>query len=222
VSVKTAEEKSQWIKCIETMAYQYNKAKIFGISLDLLQKEQNRDIPVVLDVVIKRIVEIGMDTEGIFRIPGKASKIQEIKEIINSGKNLVITDETYNVHVLASIVKLFLRELPEPLLTFELYDPLVTLSSVLKESPEKSLAEIKTRLSKLLKGNYVVLKYLISFLQQVCEHTGNNKMTASSLSVIFGPNLLRPEKETIQHSLQVPAVNSIIEVVIANYNTIFD
>jgi len=222
VSVKTPDEKTAWIKCIEAMAYQYNKAKIFGISLELLQKEQNRDIPVVLDVVIKRIEEIGMDTEGIFRIPGKASKIQEIKDIINSGKNLTITDETYNVHVLAGIVKLFLRELPEPLLTFELYDPLVTLSSSLKESPEKSLAEIKTRLSKLPRGNFVVLKYLTNFLQQVCSHTGNNKMTASSLSVIFGPNLLRPEKETIQHSLQVPAVNSIIEVILANYNTIFD
>jgi len=222
VSVKTSEEKTAWIKCIEAMAYQYNKAKIFGISLELLQKEQNRDIPVVLDVVIKRIEEIGMDTEGIFRIPGKASKIQEIKDIINSGKNLTITDETYNVHVLAGIVKLFLRELPEPLLTFELYDPLVALSPVLKESPEKSLAEIKTRLSKLPRGNYVVLKYLTSFLLQVCSHTNNNKMTASSLSVIFGPNLLRPEKETIQHSLQVPAVNSIIEVILANYNTIFD
>lgn len=222
MSAKTPEEKTAWIKCIEAMAYQYNKAKIFGISLELLQKEQNRDIPSVFDIVIKRIEEIGMDTEGIFRIPGKSSKIQEIKEIINSGKPLNINDETYNVHVIAGILRLFLRELPEPLLTFELYEPLVALSVLLKESPEKSVTELKSRLIKLPRGNFVVLKYLTGFLQRVCVHTSNNKMTPSSLSVIFGPNLLRPEKETIQHSLQVPAVNSVIEAIIVNYNVIFE
>ncbi|XP_028256186.1 rho GTPase-activating protein 1-like [Parambassis ranga] len=92
-----------------------------------------------------------------------------------------------DVHLAAVILKTFLRELPEPLLTYQLYNDIFNLASV---SSDSQVTVMKTLVESLSEENYASLRYLITFLAQVSANSEVNKMTNSNLAVVFGPNLL--------------------------------
>uniref|UniRef100_U3J0N7 Rho GTPase activating protein 8 n=1 Tax=Anas platyrhynchos platyrhynchos TaxID=8840 RepID=U3J0N7_ANAPP len=127
-------------------------------------------------------------------------------------------DYYHDIHIPAVILKTFLRELPQPLLTFECYDHILGITSV-----ESSLRV--TRCKQIIHGlpehNYVVLKYLICFLHMVSRESIYNRMTASSLACVFGLNLIWPSKGTVSLSALVP-LNLFTELLIDFYMNIFN
>uniref|UniRef100_A0A667XJK0 Rho GTPase-activating protein 1-like n=1 Tax=Myripristis murdjan TaxID=586833 RepID=A0A667XJK0_9TELE len=128
----------------------------------------------------------GLDIEGIFRRSANVTLVKEVQLRYNSGETVNFT-EMEDVHLAAVILKTFLRELPEPLLTFQLYNDIVNFSSV---SSDSQVTAMKTLLESLPEENYTSLRYLITFLAQVSSNSEVNKMTNSNLAVVFGPNLL--------------------------------
>nr|XP_031319273.1 rho GTPase-activating protein 8 isoform X1 [Camelus dromedarius] len=136
----------------------------FGVSLKYLKdKNQGELIPPVLRFTVTYLREKGLRTEGLFRKSASVQTIREIQRLYNQGKP-VNFDDYGDIHIPAVILKTFLRELPQPLLTFEAYEQILGITSV-----ESSLRVTCCRqiLQRLPEHNYAVLRYLMGFLHEV-------------------------------------------------------
>ncbi|XP_069573317.1 rho GTPase-activating protein 1 [Brachyistius frenatus] len=162
--------------------------QVFGVPLALL-RQRNTDanpVPVVMRDTISFLSEQGLEIEGIFRRSANVTLVKEVQLRYNSGASVNFR-EIEDVHLAAVILKTFLRELPEPLLTYQLYNDIVNFASV---SSDSQVTVMKTLVESLPEENYASLRYLITFLAQVSANSEVNKMTNSNLAVVFGPNLL--------------------------------
>lgn len=160
----------------------------FGVSLQQLrEKSANKEkVPLVVRETIAFLQEHALSTEGIFRRSANTQIVKEVQHKYNLG--VPVNFEQYeDVHLPAVILKTFLRELPEPLLTFRLFDDVVSFYNIEENSRLESL---RKTLQTLPEENYEVLRFLTAFLVQVSENQEHNKMTNVNLAVCFGPNLL--------------------------------
>uniref|UniRef100_A0A2D4JDT4 Rho-GAP domain-containing protein n=1 Tax=Micrurus lemniscatus lemniscatus TaxID=129467 RepID=A0A2D4JDT4_MICLE len=189
----------------------------FGVSLQYLRaKNKGELIPPVMNHTVAYLKKRGLKTEGLFRRSAVVKSIQEIQKLYNQGKT-VDFDEYGDIHIPGVILKAFLRELPEPLLTFAMYDQIIQITSV-----ESSLrvTRCKEIVHRLPEHNYVVLKFLMCFLHMVSQETIFNKMTSSNLACVFGLNLIWPPNSALSFSTLVP-INLFVELMIDFYPIIF-
>ncbi|XP_078305458.1 rho GTPase-activating protein 8 isoform X4 [Panthera onca] len=189
----------------------------FGVSLQYLKdKNQGELIPPVLRFTVTYLREKGLRTEGLFRRSASVHTIREIQRLYNQGKP-VNFDDYGDVHIPAVILKTFLRELPQPLLTFTAYEQILGITSV-----ESSLRV--TRCHQILKSlpehNYAVLSYLMGFLHEVSRESIFNKMNSSNLACVFGLNLIWPSQGASSLSALVP-MNLFTELLIEYYEMVF-
>ncbi|KAM9327910.1 rho GTPase-activating protein 1 [Pholidichthys leucotaenia] len=162
--------------------------QVFGVPLALLRERDPDDdpVPVVMRDTIGFLSEQGLEIEGLFRRSANVTLVKEVQLRYNSGSTVDFR-EIEDVHLAAVILKTFLRELPEPLLTYQLYNDIVNFASV---DPDGQVTEMKRMVESLPEENYASLRYLITFLAQVSANNEINKMTNPNLAVVFGPNLL--------------------------------
>lgn len=131
----TSRQKAAAIHASNLSLSQLPKSTQFGVTLRFINENSpclNYIPPVVRMCVDHLSLSDVIDTEGIFRRSGNKLRINELKEIINVGKEVQLCEE--DTHVVASLLKTFLRELQEPLLTFELYDEIVEFLSKLLQN----------------------------------------------------------------------------------------
>eukprot|EP01090_Pellita_catalonica_P009073 TRINITY_DN2013_c0_g1_i1.p1 TRINITY_DN2013_c0_g1~~TRINITY_DN2013_c0_g1_i1.p1 ORF type:complete len:567 (-),score=64.60 TRINITY_DN2013_c0_g1_i1:93-1793(-) len=162
----------------------------FGSSLKELMEAQKHSfsqllVPRILTVLSDSVLRLGgCSNEGIFRVPGDIDKVNACKIQLEVGNYAKIADMTCEPSVPASLLKLWLRELPEPVIPTKYYAK--CLDAV--DDPQKSVSLV----SKLPKLNKRTLCYVIHFLQVVAEKKNipKTKMTPENLAMVFAPNLL--------------------------------
>ncbi|RXM34893.1 Rho GTPase-activating protein 8 [Acipenser ruthenus] len=189
----------------------------FGVTLQYLKdKNQGALIPPVVKGTVSYLKLKGLQTEGLFRRSARVQAIKEIQKLYNLGKP-VNYDDCDDIHVPAVILKTFLRELPEPLLTYDLYEQVHSIASV-----ESSLrvSHCKKSVESLPEHNYVLLKYLTCFLHMVSQESIHNKMTPFNLACVFGLNLIWPPRGTASLGALMP-LNMFSELLIEHYSKIF-
>nr|XP_032660664.1 rho GTPase-activating protein 8 isoform X3 [Chelonoidis abingdonii] len=189
----------------------------FGVSLQYLKdKNKGQLIPPVMKQTVSYLKSKGLRVEGLFRRSASIQTMKEVHKLYNQGKP-VNFDDYGDVHIPAVVLKTFLRELPQPLLTFESYDQILGITGV-----ESSLrvTSCKQVIQGLPEHNYVVLKYLICFLHMVSQESIYNKMTGSNLACVFGLNLIWPPKGASSLSALNP-LNLFTELLIDFYPNIF-
>jgi len=191
-----------------------NASRVFGIPLSeamLQQREVNGlQVPQVIHATMQFLnkPEI-LTTEGLFRLSGSANTINEFKHSVDSGKELVIPANT-DPHAVAGLLKLYLRELPEPVFNFDLYDAFMQYY--------KDLATVKTLIGQLPKDNRNLLRNILVLLAKVVENSAINKMTTANLAIIFGPTMLRSRDETMISAIEdSTVVNEFTRSLIENY-----
>ncbi|KAL5004156.1 hypothetical protein ScPMuIL_017612 [Solemya velum] len=190
--------------------------QVFGAALSSLIKEGEK-YPEVVEKLISAIEIHGMYTVGLYRKSGSAQKARQLKQLIDSSKDdLKSLDlESYPIHVLTTTLKSFLREMPEPLLTFELYDDILRVAEI-KDDHERVPALFGT-IDRLPKINHDLFERLIFHLTRVAVHESSNKMSVNSLAIIFAPCLLRTNKKIqAQESLKhVPRQTLAVECILS-------
>lgn len=189
----------------------------FGVSLQYLKdKNQGELIPPVLRFTVTYLREKGLRTEGLFRRSANVQTVREVQRLYNQGKP-VNFDDYGDIHVPAVVLKTFLRELPQPLLTFKAYEQILGITSV-----ESSLRVTRCRqiLQSLPEHNLAVLSYLMGFLHEVSRESMFNKMTSSNLACVFGLNLIWPSQGMSSLSALVP-LNLFTELLIEYHGTVF-
>jgi hypothetical protein len=198
--------------CNKESGCQGETRRVFGVPLVSLITENNK-IPLVIERLLRTIEMYGSYTEGIYRKSGVSSKIKELKVKMDENPDEV-DFEKYQVHVLASVLKSFLREMPEPLLTFECYENFITAANL--EDSQDRVTTLYDILKKLPPANYDLMERLVFHLARVALHEEVNRMSAASLAIVFAPCVLRTNKVVpAQDSLQdIGSQTQCIETII--------
>uniref|UniRef100_A0A8C3AHP3 Rho GTPase activating protein 17b n=1 Tax=Cyclopterus lumpus TaxID=8103 RepID=A0A8C3AHP3_CYCLU len=164
----------------------------FGTALDEHLKRSNREIALPMEACVMMLLETGMKEEGLFRIAAGASKLKKLKAALDCSTSQL--EEFYSdPHAVAGALKSYLRELPEPLMTFGLYDEWTQASNV--SDPDKRLQALWMTCDHLPKTHKANLRYLVKFLAKLAQDSDVNKMTPSNIAIVLGPNLLWPKME---------------------------
>nr|XP_046232975.1 rho GTPase-activating protein 44-like isoform X6 [Scatophagus argus] len=146
-----------------------------------------RDIAFPIEACVTMLLECGMQEEGLFRVAPSASKLKKLKASLDCGV-LDVQEYSADPHAIAGALKSYLRELPEPLMTYELYNDWIQASNV--QDQDKRLQALLNACEKLPPANNNNFKYLIKFLSKLTEYQDVNKMTPGNIAIVLGPNLL--------------------------------
>ncbi|XP_031435250.1 rho GTPase-activating protein 19 isoform X2 [Clupea harengus] len=145
-----------------------------------------------------------LHVEGLFRVPGNSIRQQALREMLNNGADIDLETGDYHPNDVATVLKVFLGELPEPLLTqrhFHAHLKIVELT-ILDEGGNKSSTPDKERQIQALQlllmllppANRSLLKLLLDLLYQTAKHQDKNKMSASNLALMFAPHIIWPKR----------------------------
>uniref|UniRef100_A0A672INU4 Rho GTPase-activating protein 24 n=1 Tax=Salarias fasciatus TaxID=181472 RepID=A0A672INU4_SALFA len=214
-----------WVKAIRRVIWAPFGGGIFGQRLeDTVQYEKKfgpRLAPLLVEQCVDFIRERGLDEEGLFRMPGQANLVKELQEAFDCGDKPLFDSNT-DVHTVASLLKLYLRELPEPVIPFSKYEDFLTCAQLLAKDEEEGVQELGKQVSTLPLANYNLLKYICKFLDEVQSHCNENKMSVQNLATVFGPNILRPKMEdpvTIMEGTSL--VQHLMTVLIREHNRLY-
>eukprot|EP00079_Xenopus_tropicalis_P028208 XP_012823009.1 PREDICTED: minor histocompatibility protein HA-1 isoform X3 [Xenopus tropicalis] len=236
-------------KCLETLAIQCGHKKLqgrlllFGRDFSETALRSPDHIPFLIRKCVSEIEERALTMKGIYRVNGVKTRVEKLCQAFENGKELVELSQA-SPHDLSNVLKLYLRQLPEPLIPFRLYNGLMGLA---KESlrgtetgkgsrlqdkgpntePEvlSMVVQLKELLQDLPVDNRTTLQYLVKHLCRVSEQEQLNKMSPSNLGIVFGPALMRPRPTDATVSLSslvdYPHQARIVETLIIFYSTIF-
>ncbi|XP_033826314.1 LOW QUALITY PROTEIN: rho GTPase-activating protein 44 [Periophthalmus magnuspinnatus] len=159
----------------------------FGKSLEEHLNISGREIAFPIEACVTMLLECGMQEEGLFRVAPSASKLKKLKASLDCGV-LDVQEYSSDPHAIAGALKSYLRELPEPLMTTELYDEWIQASNI--QDMDKRLQALMATCEKLPTDNLNNFRYLIKFLAKLSEYQESNKMTPGNMAIVLGPNLL--------------------------------
>ncbi|KAK3559611.1 hypothetical protein QTP86_013555, partial [Hemibagrus guttatus] len=180
--------------------------KVYGESLLSHLKSCGQEIAAPIQECVTMLLKTGLREEGLFRLTAAASVVKKLKSSLNAGM-VDQAEFSTDPHAVAGALKSYLRELPEPLMTFELYNEWFEAAGS-KELDDK-LERLRAVLKKLPPENYYNLRYLIQFLACLSEHKAVNRMTPSNIAIVLGPNLLWPRVEGETSLLDMASASSV-------------
>ncbi|KAL2161619.1 hypothetical protein VTH06DRAFT_8181 [Thermothelomyces fergusii] len=185
----------------------------FGASLaEAVKYNAPVDVNVPLPAVVYRCIQYldskkAIFEEGIFRLSGSNLVIKQLRERFNNEGDidLLADGQYYDIHAIASLLKMYLRELPSTILTNELRSQFMAVTEMTDH--QEKMAALAELVERLPQANAALLKYLISFLIKIIDHSDVNKMTVRNVGIVFSP------------TLNIPA--PIFAMFLQNYEAIF-
>jgi len=194
---------------------------VFGSTLQLLARAEHSDVPMFVKKCIS-IIESKpeyLSTDGVYRQSGNLSVVQRLRLQIDQG-NFSVLDSIDDVHVLTGALKLFFRELKEPLIPWEAVEKL--LSAVNLPGKKGKIRGLKDVITKLPTANHATLIYLLKHLEKVTGYKDVNRMAVANMAIVFGPTLMWPPAHltTTNMALNMMQQNMIVEALITNLNMI--
>ncbi|KAF2358512.1 Rho GTPase-activating protein domain [Trinorchestia longiramus] len=210
---------------------------VFGCCLNKHLVMSRRTVALPIEVCVKRLVEIGLTEEGLFRIAGSASKVKRLKAAFDANKIDSSTfssggsddyNRDYDVHVIAGVLKSYLRELKEPLLTYTLHADWLEAARV--QDRDECLRKLWSVVHRLPNPNLQNLSYFMQFLSLLTEYQQYNKMTPNNIAIVIAPNLIwSPEENKVDDLMGTLGRNMslgnhyrhIVEVLVENSEYFF-
>uniref|UniRef100_A0A3Q2XVG3 Rho GTPase-activating protein 10 n=1 Tax=Hippocampus comes TaxID=109280 RepID=A0A3Q2XVG3_HIPCM len=171
---------------------------------------------------ISAIETRGINDQGLYRVVGVSSKVQKLLSLMIDEKSNEVdlsTSEDWDVKTITSALKLYLRSLPEPLMTYGLYKEFI--SPAKGGSPESRIQAVHCLVHKLPEKNRQVLGLFMKHLANVAAHSKQNLMTVANLGVVFGPTLMRPQEDTVAAIMDLKFQNIVVEILIEHQEKIF-
>ncbi|XP_044055843.1 unconventional myosin-IXa isoform X8 [Siniperca chuatsi] len=184
----------------------------FGVRVSHLVSDKN-PVPMVLEMMLEHVEMHGLYTEGIYRKSGSANRMKELHQRLETDPHLVCLED-YPIHTVTGLVKQWLRELPDPLMTFTHYNDF--LHAVELPEKQEQLHAIYKELDELPTANFNTLERLVFHLVRVCKEEAHNRMSPNSLAIVFAPCVLRcPDSADPLLSMKdVAKTTTCIEIVI--------
>ncbi|KAJ8926951.1 hypothetical protein NQ314_020803 [Rhamnusium bicolor] len=193
--------------------------KLFGGSIEEYQEATNQEIPLIMRSCIRVINLYGLHHQGIFRVSGSQVEINNFREWFERGEDpLADMTDASDINSVAGVLKLYLRELREPLFPIIYFEQFMELAQL--ESKREFIARMTELINSLPRPVMVVLRYLFAFLNHLSEFSDENMMDPYNLAICFGPTLVPvpDDKDQVQYQNQV---NELIKNIIMFNDEIF-
>ncbi|XP_064917601.1 protein FAM13A isoform X21 [Columba livia] len=195
--------------------------KLFGVSLLELQRQglSKNGIPIIVWNIVEYLTQHGMAQEGLFRVNGSMKMVEQLRLQYERGEEVELVKDG-DVYSAASLLKLFLRELPDGIITSALHPRFIQLYQDSRNDMQKE-SNLKELLKELPDAHYCLLKYLCQFLVKVAEHHVENRMNLCNLATVFGPNCFHVPSG-FEGIKEQEICNKIMTKMLENYNTLFE
>uniref|UniRef100_A0A8C5HL41 Rho GTPase activating protein 12 n=1 Tax=Gouania willdenowi TaxID=441366 RepID=A0A8C5HL41_GOUWI len=198
----------------------YIKDQVFGCSLSNLCQRENSSVPSFVKMCIEHVEDSGLSIDGLYRVSGNLAVIQKLRFAVNHDETVELTDNKWeDIHVTTGALKMFFRELPEPLFTYGSFTDFI--NAIKCSDYKQRVTSIKELIKKLPKANHDTMQVLFKHLRRVIDHSESNRMTTQSVAIVFGPTLLRPETETGNMAVYMVYQNQIVELILLEYDSVF-
>lgn len=198
----------------------YIRDNVFGCHLDTLCHRENTTIPKFVEKCIKVVERRGLQVDGIYRVSGNLAVIQKLRHKADHEEHLDLEDGQWEeIHVITGALKLFLRELPEPLFPFSCFDKFIAAIQVADYSLRVSY--MKDLVRSLPLPNHDTMELLFKHLRKVIENKDSNRMSVQSVAIVFGPTLLRPQSESSNMTINMVFQSQIVELILREFQTVF-
>uniref|UniRef100_A0A8C3RAH0 Myosin IXA n=1 Tax=Cyanoderma ruficeps TaxID=181631 RepID=A0A8C3RAH0_9PASS len=184
----------------------------FGVELSRLTSEE-RAVPLLVEKLINYIEMHGLYTEGIYRKSGSTNKIKELRQGLDTDIENVNLDD-YNIHVIASVFKQWLRDLPNPLMTFELYEEFLRVMGL--QERKETVRGVYSVIDQLSRTHLSTLERLIFHLVRIALQEETNRMSANALAIVFAPCILRCPDTTdpLQSVQDISKTTTCVELIV--------
>jgi hypothetical protein len=198
----------------------------FGVRLGELMKRESHKNLIVPDIAYKCIKLLNaraLELQGVFRVPGNKNKMRDYELRFDREGTKVEFAKSDDEHMIASIFKMFLRDMPEPVMPYSVFE--ATVEATTKSSREQINTALRDVLAQLPPENYRLLMIACCLLYKITLHVDKNLMKPTNLAIVFGPVFCAPppgDDVTKQQVVaKLPALSSAAEYMISDYPAIF-
>ncbi|XP_006005331.1 rho GTPase-activating protein 15 [Latimeria chalumnae] len=196
------------------------KDQVFGCHFETLCNREGTTVPSFVKVCIDAVEKRGLEVDGIYRVSGNLATIQKLRFAVDHEEKLNLDDSQWeDIHVVTGALKMFFRELPEPLFPYYSFERFVDAIKI--QNHKSRVQSIKNLIEKLPRPNHDTMKILFGHLRKIVAKASVNLMSTQSLGIVFGPTLLRPERETGNMPVYMVYQNQIVELILIEYHEIF-
>ncbi|XP_056886017.1 rho GTPase-activating protein 9 isoform X3 [Takifugu flavidus] len=214
------------------------KDQVFGCRLEMLCERERSTVPRFVRLCTEAVEKRGLDSDGIYRVSGNLAVIQKLRFLVNH-ERAVTTDGRYmfpaelvqeeklnldqsdweDIHVVTGALKLFFRELPEPLVPFGFFTDIV--ETVKMSDYMDKVDRLKCLVLNMPPPNHDTLKFMCRHLKRVLEHSDSNRMTTQNIGIVFGPTLMRPERDNGNMAVNMIYQNQAVELILQEFDHVF-
>ncbi|CAO3697856.1 hypothetical protein G6F70_007418 [Rhizopus microsporus] len=186
---------------------------LFGKDLAEQVKIEGSRIPLIVTKCVQEIELRGLTVEGIYRKSGSLQQVKDLQDMMETSQDVNLSE--CDIAVVASLLKLYLRSLPVPLIPNKMILPCTI-------SPQERLNKTYSLLHGLPNEIYCTTKYIAQHLRRIHDHQSANRMNSKNLAVVFGPTLMRlNDDETENKERQTHEMIDTIEFIILQSHTLF-
>lgn len=196
------------------------KDQVFGCHLATLCQRENSTVPNFVRMCIEALEKRGLDADGLYRVSGNLSTIQKLRFAVNQEEKLNLDDSQWeDIHVVTGALKMFFRELSEPLFPRSFFEQFVEAIRI--QDSDLQVKTMRNLVKQLPSPNRDTMKTLFEHLRKIVINASTNLMSTQSLGIVFGPTLLRPENDTGSMAVCMVYQNQIVELMITKFEDIF-
>ncbi|XP_065098783.1 rho GTPase-activating protein 27 isoform X2 [Paramisgurnus dabryanus] len=196
----------------------YIRENVFGCHLHNLCTQEKATVPSFVEKCIRTVEKKGLGIDGLYRVSGNLAVIQKLRFKADH-EDLDLDEGNWDIHVITGALKLFFRELQEPLFPYNFFNEFI--SGIKMADYYKKLSHMKNLVQHLPASNHDTMEALFRHLRKVIQHGDENRMTVQNVAIVFGPTLLKPEVETANITMYMVFQNQIVEFLLNEFESIF-
>uniref|UniRef100_A0A8C7I949 Rho GTPase-activating protein 15 n=1 Tax=Oncorhynchus kisutch TaxID=8019 RepID=A0A8C7I949_ONCKI len=196
------------------------KDRVFGCPLLALCEREGTTVPNFVRQCVEAVEKRGLEADGIYRVSGNLATIQKLRFLVDQEVEFNLDDSQWeDIHVVTGALKMFFRELPEPLFPFPFFELFVEAIKT-KECKQK-VQVMKELVLQLPKPNQDTMRVLFKHLQTILTCSQKNLMSTQGISIVFGPTLMWPELDCGNMAVNMVYQNQIVEFILIESPEIF-
>ncbi|KAJ8012667.1 hypothetical protein DPEC_G00045270 [Dallia pectoralis] len=196
------------------------KDRVFGCHLLVLCEREGTTVPNFVRKCVEAVEKRGSEADGIYRVSGNLATIQKLRFLVDQEVEFNLDDSQWeDVHVVTGALKMFFRELPEPLFPFPFFEPFV--EAIKTKDGKQKVQAMKKLIHQLPKPNQDTMKVLFGHLQKILTCSQKNLMSTQGISIVFGPTLMWPELDYGDMAVNMVYQNQIVEFILIESPEIF-
>ncbi|RKO91864.1 Rho GTPase activation protein, partial [Blyttiomyces helicus] len=216
---KSDHQYSPYAMCAEAISIVHPKP-VFGVDLVTLMERDGTPVPTVVSKCVECVERHGMRTAGVYRVSGTNTLVQKLRTVLDRDAEHVSMDEwVSDIHNVTGVLKLYFRELPDPLFPRAMYKRFIEAARI--EDERMRLIAIHEVVNQLHDANYATLQELMGHLWRIQSHESDTRMTVQNLSIVWGPTLL-DSPDTASDPIELKLQSRVVETVLGNFEHIFE